>query len=146
MTVKFSTGLRSALLSTGPLNSALSSSEIRIFGGTVPTSADSDTAGATLLCTIRAAAGAPLQWAPSTSSNVLTKDLSQVWSGAVVNTGLATFYRHVLPSDTDDASTTRMRIQGTVGVAGADMNLGNPQLVEFATQGLSAYSVALPEA
>ncbi|MNY26269.1 hypothetical protein D3C86_1601070 [compost metagenome] len=50
----------------------------------------------------------------------------------------------MLSADDGTASTAAVRIQGTVGLAGADMNLSSVALVSGATQSLNFYSVAMP--
>jgi Tfp pilus assembly protein PilX len=146
MSARFSTGLRDALLATGSLRSALANGELRIYSGPVPASVDSAiSVSNTLLCVIKAEAGAGVNLDTTATGGLVTKAPAEVWSGDVVATGNATFYRHVLPSDTDTASTTAARIQGTVGIAGQNMNLSNPALVSGALQRIESYVVSLPE-
>lgn len=145
MSVKFSTGLRNGLLSGNSFRTLLNLGEIRLYGGPPPASADSAVAaGNPLLCTIRAE-GAGLTFEAAAADGVITKNLSELWSGTVVAAGVATFYRHVLAADTDVASTTLPRIQGEIALAGKDMSLSNPSLALGAIQKLDYYSVTLLE-
>jgi hypothetical protein len=146
MSARFSTGLRAAMLATGSLRAALANGELRVYSGTVPASVDAAlTVSNTLLCTIKAAGGAGINLATTAPGGVLTKDPAEVWSGDVVASGTATFYRHVLPSDTGAASTTAPRVQGTVGIAGQNMNLSNTALVSGALQRIESYVISMPE-
>lgn len=147
MSARFSTGLRNALLATSSLRAALNSGEIRIYSGPVPASVDGAiSVSNTLLCVIKTDSGAGLTLAVSAADGLITKSPDEVWQGAVVASGTATFYRHVLASDTDVASTTAIRVQGTAGLAGQNMNLSNPALVSGAVQRLESYVISLPEA
>lgn len=146
MSLKFSTGLRQAILASNPLRQALANSEIRIYSGPEPVSVDSAIAGSNiLLVTIRTDANGGLNFAADAPGGALLKNLDEIWQGTVVANGVATFYRHVLPADTGVGSTTAPRIQGTVGFAGTDMQLSNTNLVIGAIQKLEAYSITLPE-
>jgi len=146
MSLKFSTGLRAGMLATNPLRTLLAGGEIRLYSGPAPASVDSALGGSNLLlCTIKTDAGAGLTFEATAPGGTITKSLAEVWQGEVVAAGTATFYRHVLASDTGAASTTAVRIQGNIGIAGADMNLSNIALVVGAIQKLEAYSITLPE-
>lgn len=147
MSARFSTGLRNALLVTGSLRTALANGELRIYSGPVPASVDNAiSVSNTLLCVIKAEAGAGINLDTTASGGLVTKAPAEVWSGDVITSGTATFYRHVLPSDTGVGSATAPRIQGTVGIAGQNMNLSNPALVSGALQRIESYVVSLPEA
>lgn len=147
MSARFSTGLRTAMLVTGSLRSALANGELRIYSGPVPASVDSAiTVSNTLLCTIRTDADGGINLDTVAPDGLVTKAPAEIWQGDVVATGTATFYRHVLPSDTGTASTSAIRIQGTAGLAGQNMNLSNPALVSGALQRIESYVISLPEA
>lgn len=146
MSLKFSTGLRQAILASNPLREVLANGEIRIYSGPEPASVDSAISGSNLLLvTIRTDANGGLNFETDAPGGTLLKDLDEVWQGTVVANGVATFYRHVLAADTGAASTSSPRIQGTVGFAGTDMQLSNTNLVIGAIQKMEAYSVTLPE-
>ncbi|NDZ11486.1 hypothetical protein C7T35_01430 [Variovorax sp. WS11] len=144
MTIKSSTGLRDILLGTGSLKATFDAgSEIRIYAGTVPADADASIGAATLLVTIKnGVSGITFEAAPS--GGILEKNAAETWSGVNAATGTPTFYRHVLTADTGALSTTAPRYQGTVAVAGADMNLTSSTLTSGATQTLDSHAVALP--
>jgi len=141
--MKASTGLRNKLLDSNPLKTILALGEIKIFSGAEPATADAAETG-TLLVTITEASGATkLSFAASAADGVISKDAA-VWSGVVAAGGVAGYYRHVAAGDTGASSTTEARIQGSVGLAGADLNLTDLTLVLSATQTIDFYVVALP--
>ncbi|MGB4467579.1 MAG: hypothetical protein WBI41_05950 [Azovibrio sp.] len=144
MAIKTSTGLRNKMLDTGSTSTILNGGKVRIFAGVVPDTADAAETG-TLLCELTVnSTGTGLTFAAAASGGVITKEPSEVWSGVNVATGTATYYRHVATGDDGTLSSDQARVQGTVGVAGADMNLSNTALVAGATQTLDYYSLALP--
>lgn len=142
---KLSTGLRNGLLAVGSLKELLDTGKIKIYAGSVPASADDALGGATLLCTISNGGGATgLTLASAASAGVLTKTLAEVWSGTNVAGGTATFFRWEMGGDDGSASTSAIRLQGSVGVAGADMNLSSVNLTNGAPQALDYFTVAMP--
>jgi hypothetical protein len=50
----------------------------------------------------------------------------------------------VAAGDTGVLSTTQKRLQGTCGLAGADMNMSSVGLVSGATQTIDAATLAMP--
>lgn len=145
--MKASTGLRNALLATGSLKSQLDGGKILIYSGPVPVTADAaiDAASNPLLATISNNSTATgLTLAADAANGSLSKNASEVWSGVNAASGVATFYRHVAAGDDGTLSTTQARLQGTVDLSGADMNLSATNLVTGATQTIDYYTVALP--
>lgn len=148
MTLKVSTGLRNKMLDTSPLRTVLNLGFLKIYSGTPPASADDAIGGGnTLLCTIsNASSGTGLTLETAAALGVLVKETTEVWSGNNANSGTATFYRHVAVGDTAVSSTTEARVQGSIGLAGEDMNLSSTALVAAAPQTIDYYAVALPSA
>lgn len=117
-----STGLRNAALAAW--KTALDHGFLKIYGGTVPATADAALGAATLLCTISVnSTGTGITLAATPVAGVLQKNGSEIWSGVNAATGTASFYRFVAAADSGAASTTEPRIQGTVGVTGEGLNL-----------------------
>jgi len=146
MSLKVSTGLRNKLLDTGSLKSVFAASFIKIYSGTPPAAADDAVTG-TLLCTISInSTGTGVNMASAAVAGVLSKNSSDVWSGVNAASGTATYYRHVAAGDTAASSTTEARLQGTIDIAGAEMNLSSTSLTSGATQTIDYYSIALPAA
>lgn len=146
MTTKASVGLRNRLLEA--LRARLALGFLKIYSGAEPASAN-DAATGTLLATISVSgAGTGLSMETVATGGILAKS-SQVWSGPIVATGVAGYYRFCAAGDTGAASETEERIQGSVGVAGMDLNLSSVSLtvnVAASAQTINYYVVALPTA
>lgn len=144
MATKFSTGLRNGILATASVASQLNGGFLHIYAGAAPASADDDIGAATLLCTVSdngTAAGVDFEAVAENAQ--LLKLASQTWKGANVESGTATFFRLVGASDTGAASTSEPRIQGSVGHAGADLNLASTALVATEEQIIDYFAVAV---
>ena len=145
MGMKISTGLAKAMLDTGSLKTNLTGMKLKIYAGTEPATADSSIGAATLLCTISDAGGAgALSFEASAVNNTIEKLASQVWSGTNVASGTATFCRLVLASDSGGASSSEIRVQGDVGVAGKFLNLSSVALTASAVQTVDYLSITMP--
>lgn len=120
MAVRPSIGLRAVLLSA--MRDALSDAEIRIYSGAVPANSTEAIGSATLLCTVKRNGNAPLIFTENEPA-VMSKPTEDVWTGDNINSSVATFYRLVNSEDDDAFSEDAVRLQGTVGVVGADLNL-----------------------
>ena len=146
MTTKASTGLRNHVLATGSVKAALDSGFLEIYSGTEPATADAAIeASNVLLCRIYSdGAAAGLTLADAAVDGYLEKKADQSWTGTNVEAGIATFFRFVAPDDVGDMSTVAKRLQGSVGRAGADLNLSSVDLVVGAPQAVSFFSVAMP--
>lgn len=146
MALKFSTGLRAGLMVTGSLKGLLDGGSVKIYGGTIPATADAALGSAVLLCDVKVkTSGDGLTFEATAPSGVLTKNLSEEWESDNVASGSATFFRFVKSSDTGSSSTTEVRIQGTVGLAGTDMQISNTALLVGAPQKIEYFNVAMPE-
>lgn len=147
MSIKLSTGFRDHILATGDLQAALDGGVIRIYSGTIPATADAALAGNTLLCTISnnsSGTGITMNTAPA--SGVLGKNPAEVWSGNIVASGTATFYRFSPLSDDGTLSTTVKRLQGSVGTAGADLNFSSTAFVSGNSKSIDTFDIAMPTA
>lgn len=145
MAYKVSTALRDGMLAGSSLKEQLDGGFIKIYAGTVPSTADDALGSATLLCTISVnSTGAGINFDTAASAGVLSKAPAEVWSGVNTATGTATFFRHVAATDNGALSTTAPRIQGAIGTSGSEMNLSSVNLVSGATQTIDYYNAALP--
>lgn len=144
MTFKVSTGLRNGMLSTNSLSALMAGGFIKIYNGVEPASADAALAGNTLLCTISVNDSGTGLTFDAAVDGVLPKAAAEVWEGTNAASGTATFYRFVLTGDTGALSTTEKRMQGSIGLAGADMNMTSVTLVAAAVQPINYFVVALP--
>ena len=147
MGMKISTGLAKAMLDTGSFKASLNGMKLKIYSGTEPASADASIGSAVLLCTISDAGGAgALSFEAAAVGNVLEKLSSQTWSGTNAASGTASFCRLVLASDTGATSSSEVRVQGDVGVAGKFLNLSSTTLTAAAVQVVDYLSVTMPTA
>lgn len=146
MAFKFSTGFRNAVLGTGSAKATLDGGKLQIYSGAVPATADA-AAGATPLVVISDNGGAGgLSFEAAVSNATLLKLATQTWKGTIGTTGAPSFFRWVMSGDTGNESTTAVRIQGTVGTAGADMNLSNATLTATQEQVIDYFSISFPTA
>jgi len=150
MALKTSTGLRNYMLDTGPVKTALNLGFIRIYNGTPPLTADAAIGSEStndLLCTISNDAGVTgITMAAAAASGAISKNSSETWRGTNGNSGVASFYRHVGSADDTTLSTTQPRIQGSVALAGGEMNISDTSLVQNEDQKIDYYVINLPTA
>ncbi|GER16679.1 hypothetical protein [Variovorax boronicumulans] len=140
--MKLSMAQRNAQLAA--IKAGLDGGEIRIFSGPIPDNAEDAVGGATLLVIIKNG-GAGLTFA-APADGVMLKAAGENWTGTNVATGTASFYRFVVSADDNSASASALRLQGTVGLAGADMNLTYVALVSgAAAPPITYYNVGSPE-
>jgi hypothetical protein len=145
--LKSSTGLRNAVLATGSYKSALDGGFLNLYTGTIPADADAALGeGATLLCpvTLSNDGETGLTFDGTPINGRLAKTVSETWSGTIIHNATATFFRFVLAGDTGDVSTTAIRVQGTIGVSGYDMDMLDPNLEEDNIQQINYFYLALP--
>lgn len=145
--LKYSEGLRNGLMVDGSLLSLIEGSEIRLYSGSVPPSPNDGVGASEVLCVITVDGdGTGIGFDGTASGGVLRKLDSEAWLGEVLISGSATYFRIVQPSDTDGVSFDSYRIQGTVGVGAADMNLDSQALLQGATQTIDTCYLTMPEA
>jgi hypothetical protein len=142
MSLKLSTGLRNGLLDANPFKTLLDASRLKIYSGSPP--ADADAAEGTLLVSIGSAhADTHCHFLASAVGGVLSKD-ANVWSGVASATGTSTHFRLVVNTDTGVLSTTEIRMQGTIGTSGADLNMSSVAIVSAATQTVDTFALTMP--
>ena len=144
MATKISTGLAEYLAGTGCLRDAFhGSSRISIYGGTAPAGADLAATGATLLCVIEAATD-PLEFDSAVTNGVVSKDSGQTWSGTILATGLATWFRVEDVSDDRSEDSSALRLQGSIGTVVGDMIMTNPNLVLSNIKTIENFRMSVP--
>lgn len=126
---------------TAALNNA--ELELRIFSGPEPLTADAALADETLLVTIQVNGGGGMQFAFANEGTIM-KDIDQSWLGNVIATGTPTYYRLCPMNDDNTASTTAVRVQGSVGATG-DLKLGTTTLATGNPQSIDFYQLRLPQ-
>lgn len=143
--MKFSTGLRNGICVTGSAKSQLDGGFIKVFyAASIPTDADAAETGTLLLTISLTGTGAGLVFDTVASGGVFGIPSGVVWKGTVAANGTANYFRWVPAGDTGAASTTAKRIQGTIGIANADMIWTVPALVAGNEKILDAFTLAMP--
>jgi hypothetical protein len=157
---EMSTGLKDYLLGNGSLKAALADGYIHIYAfdgeNTIPGPDDavSTSGDYTLLATIYSNGGTSIEDGGlefgTASGGVLQKASGETWDNSDagnIATGDAAFFVHVASGEADGnsigASTTAERIVGSVGTAGADLNLDDTSLTSGQTQQITYYSVTV---
>lgn len=147
MSFKISTGLRNHMLATGSVKAGMDGGVIKIYAGTEPADADAAIGAATLLVTIsNNDTGTGITFDATPTSGVLVKSTSEVWSGTCVANGTGAFYRFVSLADDGTSSTTFKRMQGTVGVVGADLLVSSTTFVSSNLRQINSYAAGMPSA
>ena len=143
--IKISTGLADAMMNDAGATAALNNAELelRIFSGPEPLTADAALADETLLVTIQVNGGGGMQFAFANEGTIM-KDIDQSWLGNVIATGTPTYYRLCPMNDDNTASTTAVRVQGSVGATG-DLKLGTTTLATGNPQSIDFYQLRLPQ-
>lgn len=142
MALKLSTGLRDGMLDTSPFKTLLDASRVKIYSGVAPATADA--AEGTLLVSIGSDnADTHCHFLAAAVSGVLSKN-ADIWSGVAGATGTASYFRLVVNTDTGVLSTTEIRMQGTVGTSGADINMSAVSIVSGATQTIDTWDLTMP--
>jgi hypothetical protein len=157
MALHESTGLRNKRLSKtggsiagGSLYDVMDLGFILIYDGPVPADADAAlTVANHLLVTISNNSTATgIKFEDNAVNGALAKKSTEVWSGVVATSGVATFYRHIGATEAAGTigalSTVLPRIQGECGVYGSEMDMTNTSLTAAATQPVDYYYVGQP--
>ena len=153
MTVRFSSGLRDAMLNSTGLKGAFTNGVLEIYSGVQPASAD-DAVQGTLLLTITESGGAFTPGSPTNGLNfdtalegVIAKAAAETWSGSGVATGLAGWARLKGNAvDAGGASTTLPRIDLAIAQSGGDLNLSNTSIVTGAPNSVGVFQITMLEA
>ena len=147
MAFRLSTGLRNAMLGSTGFKGALDGGVIKIFSGSIPADGDTDEGTGTLLLEVTVGAavlpGGGLVLA-SAADGSITKVLVAVWQGVAVATGTAAWFRFYDSAETTGASTTAVRLDGTVGTGSADLIISSTSIVTGAPTTLDTAVFTLP--
>jgi len=144
MALRLSTGLRQQLLGTDDFLSTYNLSSINIYSGTQPATADAAATG-TLLVTITVNGGGTKLTFDAPVAGVISKAVAETWQGTTLVNGTAGYFRLITTAgDPDTLSTTEIRLDGSIAVSGADMNISSTSLVAPAVQTVSQFDITLP--
>jgi len=139
-----STGLRNAILTALATEFEGATAEIELYSGTVPSTADADISGNTLLGTISTDGDGTAITFEDPSDGILIKATAETWTVTPIATGTASFYRLVLSTDAGGLSTTASRIQGTVGTANTDMLVDSTTFTTGVSRNVTSFSIGMP--
>lgn len=149
MTIRLSTGLRTNLAGSTGFAATFANGVMEIYSGTQPATADAAVTG-TLLGTVTLNSGA---FTPGSPTNGLTfaaasggsVSKSGVWSFNGISVGVAGYFR--LKGNAVDAgalSTVLPRLDGSVAVSGADLNLSNISIAIGAPNTIDTFTWTQP--
>jgi hypothetical protein len=152
MALQFSTGFKDSLLDGvggGAVKTMFDDGTIRIYEGAVPADADAATSPATLIVEYSdagqaLAGGTGLDLAAAAADGAISKDSGQTWQGDAGQTATASFFRYEQQADTQVSSATQIRIQGTVGGAGADLFVASTSFINTQTYTIDLFSISIP--
>jgi len=141
---KFSTSIRTGMLTSTGAKTALQAGSLLIYGGATPTDADAAVTGTLLATLSNNGDGTGLNFDDAVNA-LLSKASAQIWkTNSVTTTGTGTYWRFVATGDDGTASTTAKRAQGTIGGAGSDMVMGNTTFTAGQPWSLNYFQIALP--
>jgi hypothetical protein len=151
MTVRISTGLRNAIAGSTGFSAALLHGVIDIYSGPQPLTADSAAAGV-LLGQVSVDAGAFTPGSPTNgltfdapAAGTISKAAAENWKFTGLANGTAGWFRFKgNATDNDLASTTLVRMDGTCGTTGADLNLSNLSIVTGSPNTIDAFDFTIP--
>jgi len=152
--VNLSTGLRAAMLGTSGLKTALAFGVINLYTGTQPADADSAIPPGTVLVGVISKDGAA--WVAGATANGLSMvgtstapnidKASENWQGTAIAAGTIGWGRFVgNPADAGVASLVLSRMDMSVGVAGANLNLANINCVAGTPLVITSFRYTLPK-
>lgn len=151
MTIKLSTGLRTALAGTTGFGAAFEKGVIHIYSGPQPVSADAPVTG-TLLGVVTGGAGAFAFGSPTNGlefgaadAGAVQKSADQEWKFKGIANGTAGWFR--LMGNASDAlgnSAVLPRLDGSVGTSGADLNLSNIAVTTGTPATIDVFSFGIP--
>jgi len=150
MTIRLSTGLRNDILNGGAgggVRGAFAGGFIYIFPGTQPASPDTGATG-TLLgkVTVNGDGSTGLNF-DAAVNGVMSKALAEVWRFLGLADGQAGWFRFCEASDTPTVtSATASRMDGTLGTAGADMDISNTNVTTGAMNTVGDLTITMPGA
>jgi len=126
MALKLSTGLVNKLMDTACFKTLFAGCFIDVYSGVQPSSPDAVPNGTKLVTLYSDGSSAGLHFEANATAGELEKLASETWSGTAVASGTAGWFRMREATDAGTAaSTTAVRLDGSIATSGADMNIGN---------------------
>lgn len=147
MAIRFSTGLRNALVGTDGqgFGEVMNNGVLDIFTGAQPVSANHVETG-TKLCRISSTAGTAAEDGlkfGTTGDGTLVIG-TPAWAGTIGVDGVAGWFRFYGSGGTSGSSNTAIRFDGAVGVSGSDLDLTHTNLAAGATLTIKSGTVIQP--
>lgn len=129
---------------SGGIKASLNLGFINIYSGPQPTSADTGATG-TLLGTVSVDAGGTGLTFDAASSGTISKAAAETWKFVGAAAGTAGWFRF-WPAGGSPAgtSTSEARIDGSVAVSGADMNMTNVSIAISSPNTVDQFSFTMP--
>ena len=151
MTIRLSTGLVNKMLDGdvgGGLKGAFTSGYMAIFAGTQPSDADTGSGSTTLLGTVtKNDDGTTVITFAAAAAGVSSKTVAEVWRFHGLAAGTAGWFRmYVTGEAVTGDSTAFARLDGSIGTAGADLNISNTNIILNAVTTVDSFTVTLPKA
>lgn len=152
MALRFSSGLRDAMLDSTGLRGALANGTIYIYSGAQPATADSAAPG-TLLGQVTVDAGAFTHGVATNGLNfdaavggLITKAAGENWRFDGITGGTAGWFRFAgNPLDDGTSSTTLARIDGSIAKTGGDLSLSNITVTAAAPNTIDVFQLNMAE-
>lgn len=155
--LRLSTGLRNKLLGDGgaggSLQDLLGGGVLYCYSDTQPSSADGvETGTLRLVVSLGSAAFVPGAGGASTNgltfddavSAILTKAGAEVWSGVGLTAGTIGWFRFHASEAVEGASTTAVRIDGSIASSGGQIAMSNTTVEVGATVTCTSFNITLP--
>lgn len=142
MALRFSTGAVNGLAGTRGLKDLLQGGFADLFTGGQPADADYAETGSKLLRLSISSGTAGLTFGTA-AAGALPKS-ADVWSGLVTLAGVPGWFRFYGTGGTSGSSSTEVRIDGNVGVSGADLVLSNSSLALNSTLTIDVFTLTVP--
>lgn len=153
MSLQLSTGLRNGMLNATGFKEAFAAGVIYIYSGSQPVNADAAVQG-TLLGIVTKNAGAFVFGTATNgisfdapAAGVVSKAAAETWQMVAIAAGTAGWFRLMgNPVDALGSSTTLPRLDGSIGISGADLNLTNITFAIGTPVTLDVFQFTLPAA
>ncbi|MCE5212521.1 MAG: hypothetical protein LLG40_13340 [Deltaproteobacteria bacterium] len=142
MAIRLSTGMRNGLVGTQGIKEMFQGGFIGIFSGAQPADPNQAETGS-LLAVVSSSSGTNGIGFGTEGSGALPKD-SGIWSGIVGTAGVAGWFRLYSADKPMGSNGTACRMDGNVGVSGADLAMANTNLELGATVTLDSATFTEP--
>jgi hypothetical protein len=145
MSIQSSIGLRNAILSTTSLKGATSGGLIKIYSNLLGDTLNPNNAPVGVLLATISINGGPtgLTLGDITADGIISKPID-IWKGVVTTSGIAYYWRWVIPGDTGSLTTTEIRMQGPVSNTVSGLILDTLTLTAGDVLLINSFNISLP--